>query len=66
MSFVATVENPIRYREAVTRPGGNATRGRECPVCLGQHEEEIHTATMRVRRWFRVEVTKGMTRRPEC
>lgn len=41
-------------------------RGRDCAVCMGQHEDEIHTATLRVRRWFRVEVTKGIVRRPVC
>ncbi len=38
---------------------GGPPRSRECAVCLGQHEEEIHGATMRVRRWFREEVTKS-------
>ncbi|GEM_PF-3059377 len=54
------------YREPVSRGAANPVRTRECPVCLGQHEEEIHTATLRVRRWFRGEVTKGMVRRPVC
>ena len=26
---------------------------KECPVCLGSHESEIHAATLRVREWFR-------------
>ncbi len=25
---------------------------KECKVCLGSHEDEIHDATSRVRRWF--------------
>jgi hypothetical protein len=34
-------------------------RLKECPVCFGQHEEQIHEATLNVREWFRGEVTKG-------
>jgi hypothetical protein len=34
-------------------------RIKECPVCLGQHEEQIHNATLSVRQWFRGEVTKS-------
>jgi hypothetical protein len=36
-----------------------AGRFKECPVCFGQHEEQIHDATLSVRQWFRGEVTKG-------
>jgi hypothetical protein len=35
------------------------SRAKECPVCLGLHEEQIHNATLSVRQWFRGEVTKG-------
>ena len=31
----------------------------ECRVCLGQHEEQVHEATLSVRQWFRGEVTKS-------
>jgi hypothetical protein len=31
----------------------------DCPVCLGQHDDEIHAATLAVHRWFRAEVTKS-------
>ena len=31
----------------------------DCPVCLGQHDDEIHAATVAVHRWFRAEVTKS-------
>ena len=34
-------------------------RTAECRICLGPHDEEIHAATLSVRRWFRDEVTKG-------
>jgi hypothetical protein len=34
-------------------------RVKECRVCLGQHEEQIHDATLSVRQWFRGEVTKS-------
>jgi hypothetical protein len=32
---------------------------RECRVCLGEHEEQVHDATLSVRQWFRGEVTKS-------
>jgi hypothetical protein len=31
----------------------------DCPVCMGQHDDEIHAATIAVHRWFRAEVTKS-------
>jgi hypothetical protein len=33
-------------------------RSRECPVCFGPHDEEIHQATTSVREWFKEEVTR--------
>jgi hypothetical protein len=30
----------------------------ECKVCLLEHDEEIHTATLRVREWLRERVTR--------
>ena len=52
-----------RYREVIAKRGPARVRAGECPVCLGQHEEEIHIATVRVHRWFRSEVTRGFARR---
>ena len=37
----------------------------ECSVCLGEHDDEIHSATLSVRRWFRDEVTKSFRIQPE-
>ena len=37
----------------------------ECRVCLGEHDEEIHAATLSVRSWFRDEVTKSFRIQPE-
>ena len=34
-------------------------RVKECRICLGEHEEQVHDATLSVRQWFRGEVTKG-------
>lgn len=39
-------------------------RAAECPVCLGPHDDEIHAATLSVRRWFRGEVTRGFAAQP--
>lgn len=63
-SPVAAPGAPFTPLQETVRTRVTATRVRECPVCLGQHEDEIHTATLRVRRWFRFEVTKGLVRRP--
>jgi len=70
MSYRSSVGSAVRafhaYREAAGRQGAARVRAGECRVCLGPHEEEIHIATIRVRRWFRSEVTKGLVRRPGC
>ena len=29
----------------------------DCPVCYAPHDEEIHEATLRLRGWFRHQVT---------
>jgi len=31
---------------------------RECRVCMGPHDAEIHDASLSIHRWFRGEVTK--------
>jgi hypothetical protein len=31
----------------------------ECRVCLGEHDEEIHSATLSVRGWFREQVLQS-------
>ena len=33
---------------------------RECRICLGEHEEDIHTATVNVREWFHFQVVKNL------
>ena len=41
------------------RPGVTPYRNRhDCRVCLGEHDEEIHGATVRVHTWLRREVTR--------
>jgi len=39
-------------------------RTADCKVCLCQHDEEIHAATLSVREWFRDEVTKSFQPMP--
>jgi hypothetical protein len=55
-----------RYRDTVTSRRSTRVSAGECPVCLGQHDEEIHIATIRLHRWFRREVTRGLINRPAC
>jgi len=31
----------------------------DCPVCYSTHDEEIHDATLRLRRWFLEQVTRN-------
>jgi len=52
-------------QDAIAKGVSERIRTVDCPICLGQHEQEIHEATTRVRRWFRSEVTKGFRNRPE-
>jgi len=49
-------EPPVPPEE---RPQGVRSRYRECPVCFGKHEDQIHEATLSVHQWFRDEVTKS-------
>ncbi|MGP8244431.1 MAG: hypothetical protein ACLQVN_07910 [Bryobacteraceae bacterium] len=53
---VQSIPAPVLVARAV--PAVRRTRGRECRVCLGEHDEEIHRATVAVRAWYRSEVTK--------
>ena len=36
------------YSDAVTRNRSTRVSAGECPVCLGQHDEDIHIATVRI------------------
>lgn len=33
---------------------------KDCKVCLAQHDEEIHAATIRVHQWFRARIVKHL------
>jgi len=37
---------------------------KDCKVCLVQHDDEIHAATLSVREWFREEVTQSFYEEP--
>jgi len=39
---------------------------KSCPVCLCDHEEDIHAATLRVHGWFRHRVTDWLDFNPEA
>jgi hypothetical protein len=34
------------------------SRLRDCPVCYGPHDDEIHEATLSVHAWFKITVTQ--------
>ena len=34
------------------------TPAEECHICLGEHEPELHAATVRLRKWLRAEVAR--------
>jgi hypothetical protein len=54
--------NTVTYVEPYL---GDLAPFNECSVCLGDHDEEIHAATLSVRSWFRDEVTKSFRIQPE-
>jgi hypothetical protein len=35
-----------------------ATYSGDCPVCMGRHDEGIHSATLSLHQWFRQRVTR--------
>ena len=37
---------------------------KDCKVCLVQHDDEIHAATLNVRVWFHQQVTQGFYEEP--
>jgi hypothetical protein len=37
---------------------------KDCKVCLVQHDDEIHAATLSVRVWFHQQVTQGFYDEP--
>jgi hypothetical protein len=53
---VQSITTPVLVARA--EPVAKRGRGRECRVCLGEHDEETHRATLAVRAWYRLEVTK--------
>jgi hypothetical protein len=52
---------PIQDAVVIADPEPRTDRYRfkECRICLGQHEEQVHDATLSVLQWFRGEVTKS-------
>jgi hypothetical protein len=36
----------------------------ECKICLGEHDDDIHAATLSVHAWFHTEVTKWLEEEP--
>jgi hypothetical protein len=38
---------------------------KDCKVCLVQHDDEIHAATINVRTWFHQQVTQGFYEEPQ-
>ncbi|HEV3330673.1 MAG TPA: hypothetical protein VG096_06820 [Bryobacteraceae bacterium] len=61
-SAVLFEPNAVGYVEPFT---GDLDLSNECSVCLGEHNDEIHAATVSVRGWFREEVTKSFRIQPE-
>ena len=37
---------------------------KECKICLGEHDDEIHNATLNVHTWFQFQVTKWLEEEP--
>jgi hypothetical protein len=41
------------------------SRSRDCDVCLVEHDDEIHAATLNIHQWFRHEVVKWLDGGPQ-
>ena len=39
---------------------------KECRICLGEHNDEIHAATLSVRSWFHFQVTQWLDEKPSA
>lgn len=52
------VRSDVKPRLVLSRRSRPPATKKECPVCLGQHDNEIHSATVNVLEWFRFEVTR--------
>lgn len=37
----------------------------DCSVCMVDHDEEIHAATLRVRKWFRAQLQPRRIQKPK-
>lgn len=59
------LERGLTESDAVSYVEEDIPEFNECSVCLGEHDEEIHAATVSVRGWFRDEVTKSFRIVPE-
>jgi hypothetical protein len=49
--------NPMHETSAEERM---PSRLRECKTCLGEHDDEIHAATLHVHEWFHYQVVKNL------
>lgn len=36
------------------------TDANDCPVCLTEHDDEIHAATLSLKQWWREQVTRNL------
>jgi len=34
---------------------------KDCPACMGRHDDEIHAATVRIHDWFRQDISSKTT-----
>ncbi|MGA1994272.1 MAG: hypothetical protein ABSH45_00715 [Bryobacteraceae bacterium] len=56
--FLEVQSIPAPLLAARAAPAARRACGRECRICMGEHDEETHSATLAVRAWYRAEVTK--------
>jgi hypothetical protein len=60
-----SVENPKYQEVATVLKDSKPKAGAECKVCLAPHDDEIHEATLRVRKWFRYQVNRSFLNESE-
>jgi hypothetical protein len=56
--FLEVQSIPMPVLAIRAAPAPRRACGRECRICMGEHDAEIHRATVEVHAWYRWEVTK--------
>jgi hypothetical protein len=53
--LIESLEDCMRQPAKRRKPAG-----KECKVCFGEHDDDIHSATVRVRAWHSAQVRRNL------